>query len=92
MDIDGNKNHYISWSYPEIYDRKKQTFLEISLCHTRAADSIRIKYDSERNGYVIEQASIFEWEPSDKENEQDWQEVAFIGAYAREIKKENPRP
>lgn len=58
--------------------------IEIDLYDVRAADSIRIQYDFERDGYVILQASIFE--PEDDEMDEDWQEVAFIRAWAREVK------
>lgn len=51
---------------------------------TRASDGIRLSYDYERDGYVIEQASIFEWDTDDQVCDMDWQEVAFIRAWARE--------
>jgi hypothetical protein len=57
--------------------------------HVRAADDIRIHYDFERDGYVIEQASTFTWSIDDEECDPDWQEVAFIQAWARE---KNRRP
>lgn len=57
--------------------------VEIGLTDVRAADSIRVKYDFERDGWVIEQASIFEWEGDDDELEADWQEVAFVEAWGR---------
>ena len=93
MDVWGEKDdkpthEYIEWMYPEIYDRSKQSTLIISLSHTRAADDIRIKYDSERDGWVIEQASVFEWDGSDPVCDPDWQEVAFVQAWAREKNKE----
>jgi len=78
-----NGSRLVHWSYPEIYDREKQDSLEIALEHTRAADSIRIKYDSQRDGWVIEQASKFEWDEDEDECDSDWQEVAFIKAWAR---------
>lgn len=63
--------------------------IQIDLCDTRAADGIRVSYDFERDGYVIKQASIFSWESDDKERNEDWQEVAFIKAWARQVTKEN---
>lgn len=82
---DGQPTHeYITWSYPEIYDRENQSTLTISLSHTRAADDIRIKYDSERDGWIIEQSAVFSWDCDDLECDPDWQEVAFIKAWARE--------
>jgi hypothetical protein len=80
---DGKSTHeYIIWSYPEIY--KKHSTLIISLSHTRAADSIRIKYDSDRDGWVIEQASVFEWDADDTICDPFWKEVAFVKAWANE--------
>lgn len=83
-DCETPTHEYIMWSYPEIYDRSKQSTLTISLGHTRAADNIRIKYDSERDGWVIEQASVFEWNKDDSVCDPNWQEVAFVKAWARE--------
>lgn len=58
--------------------------IEVSLCDVRAADSIRVSYDFERDGWKIEQASVFEWEPDDEVCDPDWQEVAFVQAWARQ--------
>jgi len=80
---------YISWIYPEIYDPIDKSYIELSLIHTRAADSIRINYDSTRDGWVIKQASVFEFNCDDKVCDQDWKEVAFIEAWARETKKDD---
>lgn len=59
--------------------------VEVGLCSVRAADSIRITYDFERDGYSVQQASTFSWSIDDRECDGDWQEVAFIQAWAREI-------
>ena len=80
---------YLIWSYPQIYDHTDKSYIELSLEHTRAADSIRINYDSVRDGWVIKQASIFEFDCDDKVCDQDWKEVAFIEAWARETKKDD---
>ena len=58
--------------------------VEIELSDVRAADSIQVSYDFDRDGWVIKQASIFEWESDDEVCDSDWQEVAFIEAWARE--------
>lgn len=58
--------------------------IEVGLCDVRAADSIRISYDFERDGYAIKQASTFQWEQGDTVCDADWQEVAFVQAWARE--------
>jgi hypothetical protein len=60
------------------------THVEVGLQHVRAADSVRISYDFERDGWKIEQASVFEWEADDTVCDPDWQEVAFVGAWARQ--------
>lgn len=59
-------------------------YLEVGLLAVRAADNIRISYDFDRDGWVIEQASVFEWEPDDEEMDPDWQEVAFVQAWDRD--------
>lgn len=58
------------------------THVEVGLVDVRAADDIRIHYDHERDGWVIEQASIFEWDVGDEVCDQGWTEVAFIKAWA----------
>jgi hypothetical protein len=94
IEIRGTKNNVpeharIDWLYPEIYDRDKQSTLRIGMCHTRAADDIRIKYDSERDGWVIEQSSTFAWDCEDPVMDEDWQEAAFVQAWAREKEQED---
>ena len=76
----------ISWHYPDIYSEDPD-ILELELLHTRAADSIRIYYSSMRDGWVIMQASTFTWSGDDPICDQDWQEVAFVEAWAREKKE-----
>jgi len=71
--------------YPRAEDRVDT--VEFGLCDTRAADSIRISYDFERDGYSIKQASKFCW-ATDEDNDEDWQEVAFVEAWAREETEE----
>ena len=63
--------------------------VEVGLSDVRAADSIRVTYDYDRDGWSIKQASIFEWEADDTEADADWQEVAFVRAWARERPKES---
>ena len=71
----------IDLEYPRSSEIK---FICVGLCDVRAAVSIRISYDFERDGYKIEQASTFIWEDDGKEPDHDWQEVSFIKAWARE--------
>jgi hypothetical protein len=58
------------------------TEIELGMEHARAADSLLINYDFERDGWSIKQASRWD-DPED----QDWQEVAFAPAWGRD-----PRP
>jgi len=57
--------------------------VEVDLIDVRATDSIRVLYDHHRNGWVIQQASIFEWDIDDSICDPDWQEVSFIPSWAR---------
>ncbi len=79
-DID-NEVAFVELWYPNV---NKCTTLDIGLMSVRASDGIRIKYDFERDGWVILQASIFEWDADDKECDSDYQEVAFVKSWARE--------
>ena len=58
-------------------------YVQVGMCHVRAADDIRISYDFERNGWKIEQASTFQWDADDLVCDPDWQEVVFVQAWAR---------
>ena len=49
---------------------------------SRAADSIRLSYDFERDGWRILQASRFPG-PVDATHGDDWAEVAFVKAWGR---------
>jgi hypothetical protein len=55
--------------------------IQIGLIDVRAADDIRVSYDHNRNGWVIQQAS--EWELDDTERDQGWTEVAFVKAWSQ---------
>lgn len=74
----------VHWLYPIINDTSNLSRLTLYLSHVRAADPIRIAYDGSRDGWVIEQASKFSWDADDEVCDMDWQEVAFIKAWARE--------
>jgi hypothetical protein len=92
FDVEG-RLHVPLW-YPR-QDASDRTFdgprsIELHLVDVRAADSIRIDYDFERDGYAIKQASKFEWDEDDEVQDPDWQEVAFVAAWARDTRKVNP--
>ena len=75
----------ISLAYPRSEDRVKM--IEVGLCDVRAADSILIEYDFERDGYSIKQASVFSWECDDNKCDEGWKEAAFIPAWQFEKKE-----
>ena len=73
---------YVELFYPQLDNAIKH--IVVGLSDVRAADDIRVSYDFERDGWKIEQASIFEWSVDDQVCDPDWQEVAFVKAWARE--------
>lgn len=81
---------HINLWYPDVPDATIRKFV-IGLVDVRAADSIRVSYDKQRDGWKIEQASTFEWDGDDKDCDPDWQEVAFVQAWAREKKRSTAR-
>lgn len=84
--VDGEPIHEcIEWNYPNIYN--DHSTLRVELCHTRATDGIRIKYDSGRDGWIIEQDSMVERD-GHSEFDNDWQEVAFVKAWGRERRED----
>lgn len=71
--------------YPRIDNRPG--FVEVGLVDVRAADSIRISYDFERDGWKIEQAKFFSWDDSDTtDQDPGWEEVAFCQAWQKEVR------
>jgi len=81
----GDELHIDLW-YPDTLDSSVKKIV-IGLVDVRAADDIRVSYDKQRDGWKIEQASIFEWDDDDELCDPDWQEVAFVRAWAREGRK-----
>lgn len=77
-----NRRLFVDLFYPRVRENIHE--IEVGLSDVRAADSILISYDFERDGYVIKQASRFCWSVDDEESDSDWREVAFIQAWARE--------
>ncbi|MFA5057415.1 MAG: hypothetical protein WC485_04835 [Opitutaceae bacterium] len=81
MVADGPDTAAVALFYPSVNPIR---YLRVELADVRAADDIRISYDYDRDGWRIEQASRFEWPGDDPVCDPDWQEVAFVKAWARE--------
>jgi hypothetical protein len=62
--------------------------VEIGLSDVRCADSIRITYDFDRDGWKIEQAQAHEWECDDPVCDPKWTETAFCPAWPFGIEDE----
>lgn len=73
-------------NYPRIQKQDKVRFIKIELCDVRAADGIRVHYDFDRDGWIIEQASVFEWDADDQVCDPCWKEAAFVPAWQFEKK------
>lgn len=68
--------------YPERDDKGMgQSEIHIGLMDIRAADSILVRYDYNRDGWMILQASVFEWDIDDEKCDPGWKEAAFIPAW-----------
>lgn len=80
----GDALHIYIW-YPRTDNPIKA--IQVGLMDVRAADDIRIEYDFERDGWVISQAQVFEWDV-DERVDPEWKEVAFIKAWASERNNE----
>ena len=76
--VKGEELHIDIW-YPRNYDSKIKAFV-IGLMDVRAADSIRVAYDFNRDGWKIEQATKFEWAIGE-DPDPGWKEVSFIQAW-----------
>lgn len=59
-------------------------FIHVGLCDVRAADGLRLSYDFDRDGWKVEQASVFEWEVG-SDCDPGWKEVAFVQAWASQV-------
>ena len=82
----GDNTLFVDLWYPQHRDIK---YVEVGLVDVRATDNIRISYNHERNGWIIEQSSIGSWDADDKVCDADWQEVAFLESWARRKEDED---
>lgn len=65
------------------------THVEVDLEDVRAADSVRLSYDFERDGWKIEQARFFSWPAGDAICDPGWVEVAFVQAWGSRVDTED---
>jgi len=88
--LEHSPNHLeVEFNYPEMDETHlSKPLIEVNLCHVRAADGIQVKYDFNRDGWAIYQASTFSWDEDSKECDMDWKEVSFIQAWQREKEEE----
>lgn len=78
----GDTAHIDLW-YPRLDGKTK--YVEVGLVDVRATDGIRISYDFERDGWVVEQnAPTWVDKGSHLDTQDNWTEVAFCGAWALE--------
>lgn len=65
----------------------------VGLCDVRAADDLRIRYDFDRDGWVVEQPQYGTW-ATDEEHMRlgyGWVEVGFFQAWGKEDKTHRAR-
>lgn len=77
---DSEKDLQIELKWPGV--QGNSTHVRISLMDVRCADDLRIGYDYGRDGWVVSQAKVHEWEEDDKVRDHGWTEVAFVKAWA----------
>ena len=83
-------HHYISISYPEIY-KPDRTTVELDICHVRAAENIRVSYESDRDGWVIERPDMPNYN-AETADEMPWIEVAFVQSWIYEDENSENNP
>lgn len=69
----------VTLEYPGCNDNPDA--IEVGLMHVRAADSILIEYDFDRDGWKISQAKVHEWPGDDPICDPVWTETAFVQAW-----------
>lgn len=73
---------HVEVTYPQV-TKGGVTKVVVDQESVRSTDGVRLSYDYERDGWIIEQQSRFAWRADDMECDPDWQEVAFIQSWAR---------
>lgn len=77
----------VEMTYPQI-TKSGVTKIFIDQESVRATDGIRLQYDYDRDGWIIEQQSRFGFRADDKVQDPDWQEVVFVQSWARQESEE----
>jgi len=62
-------------------------YVTVDMERTHSTDGLRIWYSVNRNGWVIEQAQVFEFDAKDPVCDPQWKEVSFIKSWACERKE-----
>jgi hypothetical protein len=62
-------------------------YISIDLIDVRASEGIRVHYDFHRDGWAIEQPTVFEWEMDDKVMDHGYKEVGFVKSWS--LRKED---
>ena len=55
--------------------------IEIDLICVRASDGILVEYDFDRDGWVISQPTVLEWEVGDEKCDPCYKEAAFVRSW-----------
>ena len=79
----------VEMAYPR---QNKIKHIDVGISDVRASDGIRITYDFDRDGYIIEQPTQLSWDVDDEVCDQKWKEVAFIQSWALEKEQEANEP
>ena len=84
----GDDTLSVTLTYPPYTDadntNNQVRYIQVDQESVRASDGLRLYYDYERDGFVVQQASTFQWESGDDVCDPDWQEVGFFQSWARE--------
>ena len=76
----------INITYPSV-DDKRVKYIEINQESVRASDGIRLFYDYDRDGWVIQAPTKLSWHRDDKDCDYGWEEVAYVESWQLEDKQ-----
>lgn len=64
--------------YPRSNTNEYPNAVEIDLVDVRAANSILVEYDFDRDGWMVSKPTVHSWPIDDNECDPQYKEVAFI--------------